>query len=229
MGLQQIKRTFTQEEIKALNEKYKTLTVEQRVEELYKDFDAKEVMLTSSFAATSAFLLRIFSKINNAQKIYFINTGYHFKDTLEYKEKLTELYRLNVEDVTAEKWEHDFTTKDETWKKDPNLCCSVNKVKPLELIKERFTVWVSGLMEWQSDHRASLNIFEERGGILKFYPLLDVTKEQRDEYIKNHQLPFHPLVTKGYSSIGCEHCTVPGDDREGRWNNNPKTECGLHL
>lgn len=229
MGLQQIKRTFTQEEIKALNEKYKTLTVEQRVEELYKDFDAKEVMLTSSFAATSAFLLRIFSKINNAQKIYFINTGYHFKDTLEYKEKLTELYHLNVEDVTAEKWEHDFTTKDETWKKDPNLCCSVNKVKPLELIKERFTVWVSGLMEWQSDHRASLNIFEERGGILKFYPLLDVTKEQRDEYIKNHQLPFHPLVTKGYSSIGCEHCTVPGDDREGRWNNNPKTECGLHL
>lgn len=229
MGLQQLKRTFTPEEIKALNKKYKTLTVEQRVEELYKDFDAKEVMLTSSFAATSAFLLRIFSKINNAQKIYFINTGYHFKDTLTYKEKLTELYHLNVEDVTAEKWEHDFTTKDETWKKDPNLCCSVNKVKPLELIKERFTVWVSGLMEWQSDHRASLNIFEERGGILKFYPLLDVTKEQRDEYIKTHQLPFHPLVAKGYSSIGCEHCTVPGDDREGRWNNNPKTECGLHL
>lgn len=229
MGLQQIKRTFTPEEIIALNKKYKTLTVEQRVEELYKDFDAKEVMLTSSFAATSAFLLRIFSKINNAQKIYFINTGYHFKDTLVYKEKLTELYHLNVEDVMAEKWEHDFTTKDETWKKDPNLCCSVNKVKPLELIKERFTIWVSGLMEWQSDHRASLNIFEERGGILKFYPLLDVTKEQRDEYIKNHQLPFHPLVEKGYSSIGCEHCTVPGDDREGRWNNNPKTECGLHL
>ncbi|MGE0560277.1 MAG: phosphoadenylyl-sulfate reductase [Flavobacteriales bacterium] len=229
MGLQQIKRTFTEKEIKTLNEKYKSLTVEQRVEELYKDFDENEVMLTSSFAATSAFLLRIFSKINNAQKIYFINTGYHFKDTLVYKEKLTELYHLNVEDVTAEKWEHDFTTKDETWKKDPNLCCSVNKVKPLELIKERFTVWVSGLMEWQSDHRASLNIFEERGGILKFYPLLDITKEQRDEYIKNHQLPFHPLVAKGYSSIGCEHCTVPGDDREGRWNNNPKTECGLHL
>lgn len=227
--LEKVKRSLTSEEINGLNIKYKALSVDQRVEELYKDFDAKEVMLTSSFAATSAFLLRVFSKINNDQKIYFINTGYHFKDTLEYKEKLTELYHLNVEDVTAEKWEHDFTTKDETWKKDPNLCCSVNKVKPLELIKEKFTVWVSGLMDWQSDHRASLNIFEERGGILKFYPLLDVTKEQRDEYIKNHQLPFHPLVAKGYSSIGCEHCTVPGDDREGRWNNNPKTECGLHL
>lgn len=228
MGLQ-VKRIFSEKEIRSLNEKYKNLTVEQRVEQLYKDFDAKEVMLTSSFAATSAFFLKIFSEINSNQTIYFINTGYHFDDTIEYKEKLTKLCNLHVEDVTAELWEHDFTTQDETWKKDPDLCCSVNKVKPLEVIKEQFSVWVSGLMEWQSDHRASLNIFEERGGILKFYPLLDVTKEERDKYIKEHKLPFHPLVAKGYSSIGCRHCTVPGDDREGRWNNSPKTECGLHL
>ncbi|OFZ01532.1 MAG: 2',3'-cyclic-nucleotide 2'-phosphodiesterase [Bacteroidetes bacterium RIFCSPLOWO2_12_FULL_31_6] len=229
MGLPQVKSTFTAKEIQALNEKYKKLTVEKRIEELYKDFSANEIMLTSSFAATSAFLLRIFSKINPEQIIYFINTGYHFKDTLDYKEKLTELYNLNVEDISAEQWEHDFTTKDETWKKDPDMCCSINKVKPLEKIKEHFTVWVSGLMEWQSDHRSTLNIFEDRGGILKFYPLLDITKEKREEYIKENKLPFHPLISKGYSSIGCKHCTVPGDDREGRWNNNPKTECGLHL
>lgn len=227
--LEKVKRVLSKEEIDLLNEKYKNLTVEQRIEELYKDFDANEIMLTSSFAATSAFLLRVFSKINAEQKIYFINTGYHFKDTLDYKENLTNLYQLNVVDVSAEKWEHDFTTKDETWKKDPDLCCSVNKVKPLEKIKERFTVWVSGLMEWQSDHRSTLNIFEDRGGILKFYPLLDVSKEKREEYLKENKLPFHPLISKGYSSIGCEHCTVPGDDREGRWNNSPKTECGLHL
>lgn len=224
-----IKRTFTQQEIADLNIKYNQLTVEQRIEELYKDFAPQEVMLTSSFAATSAFLLRVFSRVNADQKIYFIDTGYHFQDTLDYKEHLTELYGLNVESIGAEKWEHDFTTSDETWKKDPNLCCSVNKVKPLELIKEKFTVWVSGLMEWQSDHRATLDIFEERGGILKFYPLLDVTKKEREKYIKENKLPFHPLVAKGYSSIGCKHCTVPGKDRDGRWNNNPKTECGLHL
>ncbi|HET7360591.1 MAG TPA: phosphoadenosine phosphosulfate reductase family protein, partial [Salinimicrobium sp.] len=93
----------------------------------------------------------------------------------------------------------------------------------------KYTLWVSGLMEWQSDHRATLNIFEKRGEIVKFYPLLDVSKAERDEYIEKHQLPFHPLVAKGYSSIGCTHCTVPGEDRSGRWNNNPKTECGLHL
>lgn len=229
MNIEKVKRILNEKEIVELNKKYLPLTVSERVEQLYKDFVAEEVMLTSSFAATSAFLLRIFSKINPQQKIYFIDTGYHFDETIQYKEELTKLYGLNVESIGAEKWKHDFTTSDETWKKDPNLCCSINKVEPLELIKEHFTVWVSGLMEWQSDHRASLNIFEERGGILKFYPLLDVTQQERDRYIKTNNLPFHPLVAKGYSSIGCKHCTVPGKDRSGRWNNNPKTECGLHL
>lgn len=224
-----LKRTVSANEIALLNKKYNQLSVTERIEELYKDFGTEEVMLTSSFAATSAFLLRVFSKVNPKQKIYFINTGYHFEETLEYKKQLTNLYGLNVESVGAEDWEHKFTTEDETWKKDPNLCCSVNKVKPLQSIKDNFTVWVSGLMEWQSDHRAGLDIFEERGGIVKFYPLLDVSKEERENYIKDHKLPFHPLVAKGYFSIGCKHCTVPGKGREGRWNNNPKTECGLHL
>ena len=186
-------------------------------------------MLTSSFAATSAFLLKLFSEVNQAQTIYFINTGYHFKETLIYKEYLTQLYDLKVEEVHAEECKHEFTTSDETWKKDPDLCCSINKVEPLELIKKDHKIWVSGLMKWQSDHRETLDIFEERGGILKFYPLLDVTPEDREAFIKDRHLPFHPLVSKGYFSIGCKHCTVPGKSREGRWNNCPKTECGLHL
>ncbi|MCB0408796.1 MAG: phosphoadenylyl-sulfate reductase [Flavobacteriales bacterium] len=215
--------------LKSLNKKYHHLTVEERISELYKDFPSQQIMLTSSFAATSAFLLHLFSKTNPNQKIFFIDTGYHFEETLIYKEQLTRLYGLNVESINAEKWKHEFTTNDSTWIKDPDLCCSINKVEPLNSIKEKYTVWVSGLMKWQSDYRASLDIFEERGGIIKFYPLLDITKITRDEYIKNNNLPFHPLVYKGYSSIGCKHCTIPCKDRSGRWNNNPKTECGLHL
>lgn len=216
-------------DLKALNKKYRQLSVHERVEELYKDFDQADVMLTSSFAATSAFLLKVFSDVNNEQKIYFIDTGYHFKETMIYKEYLTQLYDLKVESVRAEKFKHEFTTKDETWKKDPDFCCSVNKVEPLEKVKEKYKIWVSGLMQWQSDHRASLDIFEERGDMIKFYPLLDITAEERDDFIKEHHLPFHPLKSKGYFSIGCSHCTKPGEDREGRWNNSPKTECGLHL
>ena len=186
------KRVLTEEEINILNKKYQPLSVDQRINELYNDFDVNEVMLTSSFAATSAFLLKLFADINKQQEVFFIDTGYHFPETLDYKEELSRKYNLNVKSISALKEEHAFTTKDETWKKNPDFCCSINKVKPLEIIKENYSVWVSGLMEWQSDHRSTLNIFEQRGEILKFYPLLDVSKERRDSYIEKHQLPFHP-------------------------------------
>ena len=224
----ELKRS-TLDRLVELNKKYRSLNVHDRIEELYHDFDVSDIMLTSSFAATSAMLLKFFSDVNKDQLIYFIDTGYHFKETLIYKDYLTKLYDLNVLDVTAEEWKHSFTTEDKTWTKDPDLCCSINKVQPLESIKEKYTVWVSGLMRWQSDNRSSLDIFEERKGMIKFYPLLDVTQDERESFIKDHHLPFHPLISKGYFSIGCEHCTVPGKGREGRWNNSPKTECGLHL
>ena len=212
-----------------LNKKYTELTVHQRVEQLYKDFESNEIMLTSSFAATSAFLLKVFSDINKHQTVYFIDTGYHFKETLIYKDYLEKLYDLNLINVKAEAWKHQFTTEDKTWTKNPDYCCSINKVEPLQEIKQQHKIWVSGLMRWQTNNRETLDIFEKRNDVVKFYPLLDITAEQREAFIKDHHLPFHPLISKGYFSIGCEHCTVPGKGREGRWNNNPKTECGLHL
>lgn len=216
-------------DLKVLNESYNNLSIYERVEQLYKDFNEDDIMLTSSFAATSAFLLKVFSDVNPNQKIYFIDTGYHFKETLIYKDYLVQLYDLNVENVSAEKWKHEFTTTDETWTKDPNMCCSINKVEPLQSLKPDHKVWVSGLMRWQSDDRSTLDFFEAREDITKFYPLLDVTSEEREDFIKDHHLPFHPLISKGFYSIGCKHCTVAGEGREGRWNNSPKTECGLHL
>ena len=216
-------------DFKKLNESYHQMSVYERVENLYRDFDPGDIMLTSSFAATSAFLLKVFSDINKDQKIYFIDTGYHFKETLIYKEYLTQLYDLNVESIRADFEQHEYTTHSELWKTNPNQCCNINKVQPLDFIKKKYKIWVSGLMQWQSDFRSTLDIFEKRNGITKFYPLLDIGYIERDEFIKEHHLPFHPLKSKGYSSIGCSHCTVPGDDRTGRWNNSPKTECGLHL
>jgi phosphoadenosine phosphosulfate reductase len=218
-----------EEQIRELNGRYHGMTPQQRVKQLYQDFALEEVMLTSSFAANSAFLLHLFAINAPQQKVYFIDTGFHFPETLAYKAKLIELYHLKVEDVRAEAWKHEYTVKDQTWKTDPDFCCSINKVEPLQEIKKNFKVWVSGLMRWQTEHRSELDVFEYRGGIIKFYPLIDVTKEQRDAYIRDHQLPFHPLVAQGYSSIGCTHCTRPGDDRSGRWVDTPKSECGLHL
>ncbi len=220
---------FSSDFIQALNTKYKTLSYTDRIKEVYKDFDTSEIMVTSSFAATSALLLKMISDVYNQQKIYFIDTSYHFEETIQYKEELTKCFNLNVSSISGLDAHQKRTTKEKTWSTNPDLCCAINKVQPLNIIKQYYNVWISGLMEWQSDHRASLDIFELRGSILKFYPLLDMGKEERDTLIKTLNLPVHPLVAEGYHSIGCTHCTVPGNDRDGRWNNNPKTECGLHL
>ena len=215
--------------LEILNKDYSDLTPNQRITRLYKDFKEKEIMLTSSFAASSAMLLKLFSEVNSEQLIYFIDTRYHFKETLIYKEYLTKLYGLNVKDVKAEVSKFNQTKINQTWLKDPNKCCNINKVEPFKNLKSHYKIWVSGLMRWQSDNRSTLNFFEERSGIVKFYPLLDLTEKERSLFIKENPLPFHPLISKGYFSIGCEQCTQPGKGREGRWNNSPKTECGLHL
>lgn len=220
---------LTARDIQQLNEKYAPLSFDERIRALYKDFATDKVMVTSSFAATSAYFLHIISRINPDQKIYFIDTGFHFAETLLYRQYLTDLYGLHVVDVKPEEWKHDHTEKEKVYKSDPDFCCSINKVEPIEAIKPDFHVWVSSLMGWQTEHRAELNIFEERRGIIKFYPMIDVSREERDAYIRDHNLPFHPLVAKGYASIGCTHCTLPGDDRSGRWIDKPKTECGLHT
>ncbi len=222
-------RTPDEADLEALNEKYAPLSFEERIRQLYEDFDPTKVMVTSSFAATSAYFLHIISRIRPQQSIFFINTGFHFPETLDYKNYLSELYQLNVVDVKPEEWKHEFTEREQTYRNDPDFCCSVNKVEPLEEAKKNYTVWVSSLMHWQTEHRSGLKIFEIKRGIIKFYPMIDVTKAERDAYIREHNLPFHPLVAKGYSSIGCSHCTLPGQDRNGRWVDAPKTECGLHL
>ena len=215
--------------VQALNHKYGPLPFRERIRLLYDDFAPEQVLVTSSFAATSAFFLHIIAQARPQQIVHFIDTGYHFPETMGYKDYLIERFGLQVESVHAEDWKHDFTVEERTYERDPDFCCSVNKVEPLDLIKPRFRVWVSSLMRWQTEHRAGLDIFEVRRGIIKFNPMIDVTQAQRDDYIREHDLPFHPLVAKGYSSIGCTHCTVAGDGRSGRWLGKPKTECGLHL
>ncbi len=216
-------------QIGTLNERYAKLDFAQRLRSLYDDFDPAKVMVTSSFAATSAYFLHIVSTIRPKQVIHFIDTGYHFTETLEYRDYLIDLFGLKVEAIRAEEWKHQFTQTEQTYLKDPDFCCSVNKIEPLEAIKPNFHVWVSSLMYWQTDHRNELPIFEIRRGMIKFNPMIDVSREERDAYIREHDLPFHPLVEKGYQSIGCTHCTVQGEGRSGRWLGKPKTECGLHL
>lgn len=210
-----------------LNAKYRELKPEERVAELYQDFD--RVLFTSSFGTSAAILLHMFSKVNPEQTVHFIDTTYHFQETLEYKDKLKEKLHLKIEDILPADWKNKFTKEDRTWTKDPDLCCSINKVEPLEEIKPNYQIWVSGLMAYQNKERKARRIFEKSGDLLKFHPIIDFTEEQKVNYFKTNQLPEHPLQKFGYSSIGCAQCTFKGKGREGRWKGTGKTECGLHL
>jgi len=212
-----------------LNARYRPLNFEDRLRKLYENFPPEKIMVTSSFAATSAYFLHIISRIRPAQVIFFVDTGFHFQETLLYRDYLIGLYNLKVEALKADDYQHQYSAKEKLYQTDPDFCCTINKVSPLEAIKPNFDIWVSSLMSWQTDHRANLDIFDERRGIIKFNPMIDVTRRERDAYIREHKLPFHPLVAEGYSSIGCTHCTAKGKERCGRWIGKPKTECGLHL
>jgi len=210
-----------------LNRKYKKLTPEQRIQEVYSDFE--KILLTSSFGTTAVYQLHLFYKQEIKQPVHFINTSYHFKETLDYKIKLSEMFNLDVVDIIPDKDWNELSRKAQLWKSDPDQCCSINKVDPFEKVKLNFNLWTSGLMRWQSNHRETLEVFEQRNGIIKFYPILDVTESEVRDYINKYDLPEHPLIPLGYESIGCIHCTKKGEKRKGRWTTTIKTECGLHL
>lgn len=214
-------------DIAKLNSKYIDLKPIERIEQLFKDFS--NVLFTSSFGTSSGILLHMFAKTKPKVEVVFLNTTYHFKETLEYKDRLTKLWNLNVRELLPEEWKNEFTKQDQTWSKDPDMCCSINKVEPLDKIKADYQVWVSGLMKWQSPHREQMNVFEQREDIVKFHPLLDITESDWKSYLKENKIPEHPLFTQGYSSVGCFHCTTKGKGRKGRWTNKSKVECGLHL
>tara|TARA_B100000795_G_C22575609_1_gene351759 strand:- start:50 stop:703 length:654 start_codon:yes stop_codon:yes gene_type:complete len=215
--------------IKELNIKYKNLTPQERISELYRDFDVNKILYTSSFGTTAALLLKMIPEINQDQKIHFLDTTYHFTETVKYKNTLKKKLNLKITELLPETWKNNFTTKDTTWTKDQNLCCSINKVEPMDRLKLNKDVWISGLLGYQNSHRKDLNVFEEKGGIIKFYPILDMTMEDVTLFFKDNNIPKHPLEAQGYSSIGCAQCTVKGQGRSGRWSNSSKTECGLHM
>ncbi|HQU57952.1 MAG TPA: phosphoadenylyl-sulfate reductase [Saprospiraceae bacterium] len=215
-------------EVGILNELFGPLTFEERLKQLYRYFPREAVLFTSSFGTKSVFLLHLLSRIQPEQTIHFIDTGFHFPETLAYKDDLTHAFGLRIVDVNPDANHHEVSRMEQLWSIDPSLCCAVNKLSPLEPLKARHKVWISGLMAYQTEFRSGLRVFEKKDGILKFYPLIDIDEGEFLFHMSFYQLPPHPLESKGYGSIGCEHCTAMGKGREGRWKGTGKTECGLH-
>lgn len=215
-------------DVEELNAIFTPLNFKERLEKLYDYFPEKMVLYTSSFGTKSVFLLHLISQIRKSQKVHFIDTTYHFPETIAYKEKIAKIFKLKIIDVVPKSEENNITRTDQWWIDHPKMCCSINKVVPLEPIIARHKVWISGLMSKQTTFRSHLRVFEQQGDIIKFHPLIDIDEGEILYHLDFHKLPRHPLENQGYGSIGCTHCTVKGEGRSGRWKGKNKTECGLH-
>lgn len=193
--------------------------------------------LSTSFQSNSVVLLHLISEMDAELPVYFINTGYHFPETLAFRDELVERFSINLHELRSHVPKCSQLTSNGRllFVERPNYCCYLNKMLPIEPVKAEYDVWISGLRRGQSTHRESLcKVTEGEGGKLKYLPILDWTQAMVDAYVSQYELPRHPLHEQGYVSVGCEPCTRPvlesgKDSRFGRWQGLAKTECGLHL
>ncbi len=200
----------------------------------YKE-EGKNLFATSSFQTNSVVLLHLLSLLDKSIPIYFINTGFHFPETIKYKDTVTRLLGIHVIDLLPHvpKAMQSNASGDLMFTFDPDYCCYLNKVQPVETILEKYDVWINGVRAEQNNIRSNFKQEEfTRNNTLRFHPILDWTADEMNAYIIEQSLPMHPLEKRGYRSIGCEPCTKPvngNNVRDARWAGMKKTECGLHM
>jgi len=195
---------------------------------------AGSIAAVSSFGAESAVLLHMIAAADADVPVIFTNTQKMFGETLAYRDALAE--RLGLTDLRVYRPDpRVLRQRDATgtrWSYDPDGCCAIRKVEPLDRALDGFSAWISGRKGFQAGTRTALPRFEAEAGRLKINPLADWDKPALDAYFAEHDLPRHPLEAQGYASIGCAPCTSPvrpGEDpRAGRWRGFDKVECGIH-
>ncbi len=220
-----------------LNDEFEARKPAEIIAWAVKEFAPKFAM-TSSFGPESGVLLHMASRVDPSIPVLFLETGYHFPETLAYRDQLVKMFGLkNIINLRAdsEKKAKVVAQYDGVpYEKNPDLCCQINKVEPLDAALKGYDAWMSGIRRHQTDFRKSVRILElYEGGMYKISPLANMNSRDTWWYLKEHNIPQHPLYEKGYMSIGCWPCTRPiqaGDDeRSGRWAGKSKKECGIHT
>ena len=195
-----------------------------------------DIAIVSSFGADSAVLLHLVSLVDRTLPVYFLETGKHFPETLQYVETLkTHLGLSNVRWLRPDPKDiARFDPHGDLWETDPDSCCHIRKTEPLDAEIAQFSGWVTGRKRYQTAERGVLPHFElTSDDRIKVNPLAYFGDADVNTYKKEHGLPEHPLFAKGYKSIGCAPCTTivaEGEDpRAGRWRGLNKKECGIHF
>lgn len=224
------------ERVPALNARYRHHGATAVLEHALRDPQVGRIALVSSFGAESVVLLHLISVMDRMTPVLFIDTEMLFAETLAYQLELTERLRLgNVQVIKADRAQV-FARDNEglLHQADPDACCALRKVEPLQNALAGYDAWITGRKRYQGGTRAALDFFEAEDDLrIKVNPLAHWTGEDLRDYIAENRLPRHPLVSRGYPSIGCAPCTTrvnDGEDpRAGRWRNLDKTECGIHI
>lgn len=192
--------------------------------------------LVSSFGAESAVLLHLASRVNPDVPVLFIDTLMLFEETLQYQLELAETLGLsNVIRVLPDLYEaRDKDPYGSMHLTDPDSCCDLRKIKPLEKVLCEYNAWISGRKRFHGEARAQLAVQEmDSEGRHKFNPLADWKAGDIKAYFERHELPRNPLFYRGFRSIGCSPCTTAvaegEDSRSGRWRGQEKAECGIHF
>jgi phosphoadenosine phosphosulfate reductase len=217
--------SFSDADLRDLSASFETASASTVIRWAVDNFHP-HLCLTASM--TDAVLIDLATKVEPGIEVVFIDTGYHFPETLDTVEVVRRKYGLNLRMMSVQ--HHD----EELWKVDPENCCSAVKVGQLDRALQGKQAWMSGLRRSEAATRATAPIVaRDLRGLIKINPLAMWTDEDVSGYIADHDVPVNPLIAQGYLSIGCMPCTVPSTDpddpRSGRWAGRDKTECGLHT
>jgi phosphoadenosine phosphosulfate reductase len=181
------------------------------------------LVMACSFQKEESVLIDMLMRIEPSARVFTIDTGVLFPETYETWRLIEARYGLDIEVVDA------LPSNGTPW--SAASCCGARKVEALERALEGATAWITGIRREQSPTRADAEHVEwdPARGVWKFNPLAEWSDKDVWSYVQAHDLPYHPLHDRGYASIGCAPCTLPGDGRNGRWAGQDKTECGLHV
>lgn len=198
--------------------------------------EGKKLFTTSSFQSHSLVLLHMLSRIDRSIPVYFVNTGYHFPETLDFVEEIADRFGLHVQSLKplVPKNHQRGADGNLLFTSDPDFCCYLNKTQPMEAVLKEYDIWINGVRADQSAVRNAMKVEQPAPhGVIRFHPMLDWTSPMIYAYLREYNIPHHPLDARGYMSIGCEPCTKRLDpdmqERETRWYGLNKTECGLNT
>ncbi|PQP24335.1 phosphoadenylyl-sulfate reductase [Rhodococcus opacus] len=182
-------------------------------------------------------LVHLAAQVHPGVDVLFLDTGYHFAETIGTRDAVEQVYGVNVINARAEASvaEQDAAEGKDLFAREPNRCCALRKVAPLKKTLSGYKAWVTGIRRVEAPTRANAPLisFDDAFGLVKINPIAAWSDEDMQSYIDEHSILVNPLVDEGYPSIGCAPCTskpAPGSDpRSGRWAGQAKTECGLHA